>query len=130
MRRFSSTSSFRGTQRASFSSLRSSHWDHFKAASSFVSSHHSVFDTKSVRGISFVTPVENEVDRRRDAAALGGGEKRIQAQHAKGKLTSLERIALLLDEGSFVEECLFMESRSEGEKVGVPMLFKHLTIFC
>jgi acetyl-CoA carboxylase carboxyltransferase component len=34
---------------------------------------------------------------------LGGGEKRVQQQHAKGKLTARERIALFLDEGSFVE---------------------------
>ena len=38
---------------------------------------------------------------RRAAAAMGGGQKRIDAQHQKGKLTARERIALLLDEGSF-----------------------------
>jgi len=36
----------------------------------------------------------------RDQSKLGGGEKRIEAQHAKGKLTARERIAALLDEGS------------------------------
>ena len=36
-------------------------------------------------------------------ALLGGGEKRIEAQHKKGKLTARERIHLLLDEGSFEE---------------------------
>jgi len=61
--------------------------------------------------------VELEVKKRREAAGLGGGTKRIQAQHAKGKLTAFERIALLVDEGSFIEECVFMESRSEGEKI-------------
>jgi len=34
-------------------------------------------------------------------AKLGGGEKRIEAQHKKGKLTARERIELLLDEGTF-----------------------------
>ena len=34
---------------------------------------------------------------------VGGGEKRIEAQHAKGKLTARERIHFLLDEGSFQE---------------------------
>lgn len=38
---------------------------------------------------------------RRAAARLGGGEKRIDAQHAKGKLTARERLDLLLDAGSF-----------------------------
>ena len=32
---------------------------------------------------------------------MGGGEKRIEAQHARGKLTARERIELLLDKGSF-----------------------------
>ena len=40
---------------------------------------------------------------------LGGGEKRIQNQHAKGKLTARERINLLLDEGSFREFDTFVE---------------------
>ncbi|MCH2101446.1 MAG: acyl-CoA carboxylase subunit beta [Planctomycetes bacterium] len=39
----------------------------------------------------------------REAARLGGGEKRIEAQHAKGKLTARERVDLLLDQGSFEE---------------------------
>src|SRR3546814_17192380 len=44
-----------------------------------------------------------EMERRRAAAALGGGQKRIDAQHAKGKLTARERLDVLLDEGSFEE---------------------------
>jgi propionyl-CoA carboxylase beta chain len=44
-----------------------------------------------------------ELERRRAAARLGGGEKRIAAQHAKGKLTARERLEVLLDEGSFEE---------------------------
>ncbi len=39
----------------------------------------------------------------RDEARLGGGAKRIEQQHARGKLTARERVALLLDEGSFAE---------------------------
>ena len=41
-----------------------------------------------------------EMERRRAAAALGGGQKRIDAQHSKGKLTARERLDVLLDEGS------------------------------
>lgn len=48
---------------------------------------------------------------RRAAAKLGGGEKRIEAQHAKGKLTARERLALLLDEGSFEEYDMFEQHR-------------------
>ena len=43
--------------------------------------------------------IEKLVERRAQAK-LGGGAKRIDAQHAKGKLTARERLALLLDEGS------------------------------
>ena len=45
-----------------------------------------------------------EMERRREAASMGGGQKRIDAQHAKGKLTARERLDVLLDEGSFVEQ--------------------------
>ena len=44
-----------------------------------------------------------EMERRREAARMGGGQKRIDAQHAKGKLTARERLDVLLDEGSFEE---------------------------
>jgi len=50
-------------------------------------------------------------DRRADARA-GGGAKRIEAQHAKGKLTARERIDLLLDEGSFEEFDMFVSHRA------------------
>ena len=52
-----------------------------------------------------------EMEKRRDAAKLGGGEKRIEAQHARGKLTARERIDLLLDTGSFEEWDMFVEHR-------------------
>ena len=50
-----------------------------------------------------------ELERRRAAARMGGGEKRIAAQHAKGKLTARERLAVLLDEGSFEELDMYVE---------------------
>ncbi len=48
---------------------------------------------------------------RRASARLGGGQKRIDAQHEKGKLTARERLALLLDEGSFEEYDMFVQHR-------------------
>ncbi len=48
---------------------------------------------------------------RRAKAKLGGGEKRIAAQHEKGKFTARERIAMLLDEGSFEEFDMFVQHR-------------------
>lgn len=47
----------------------------------------------------------------RDQMKLGGGEKRIEAQHAKGKKTARERVAELLDEGTFQEIDSFMKNR-------------------
>ena len=55
----------------------------------------------------------NELERKNQEALLGGGEKRIQQQHAKGKLTARERILLLLDEGSFEEMGKFVMHRSK-----------------
>ncbi len=52
-----------------------------------------------------------ELERRRAEARAGGGERRREAQHARGKLTARERIALLLDEGSFEEYDMFVEHR-------------------
>jgi propionyl-CoA carboxylase beta chain len=59
-----------------------------------------------------VQHVLDELERRRDEARMGGGEKRIAAQHAKGKLTARERIEVLLDEGSFEEYDMFVTHRS------------------
>ncbi len=50
-----------------------------------------------------------ELEKRREAARLGGGEKRIAAQHAKGRLTARERLSVLLDPGSFEEYDMFVE---------------------
>ncbi len=51
------------------------------------------------------------LEAKRAAARQGGGEKRIAAQHAKGKLTARERLEVLLDEGSFEEWDMFVEHR-------------------
>ena len=52
------------------------------------------------------------LEEKRAAARAGGGERRIEAQHAKGKLTARERLELLLDPGSFEEYDMFVEHRS------------------
>ena len=52
-----------------------------------------------------------QLEAKRALARLGGGEKRIAAQHAKGKLTARERLEILLDEGSFEEWDMFVEHR-------------------
>ncbi|MEZ5012464.1 MAG: carboxyl transferase domain-containing protein [Bacteroidales bacterium] len=56
----------------------------------------------------------------REKARLGGGEKRIEAQHKKGKLTARERIEILLDEGSFEEYDMFVTHRTEDFGLGEP----------
>jgi propionyl-CoA carboxylase beta chain len=53
----------------------------------------------------------HQLEEKRAAARLGGGEKRIAAQHAKGKLTARERLEILLDEGTFEEWDMFVEHR-------------------
>lgn len=53
-----------------------------------------------------------ELLEKRELAKLGGGQKRIDSQHARGKLTARERIELLLDEGSFAEFDMFVTHRS------------------
>ncbi|AGE22944.1 propionyl-CoA carboxylase [Geobacillus sp. GHH01] len=64
----------------------------------------------------------NELYDRRREIELGGGDEKIEQQHAKGKLTARERIDLLLDEGTFVELNPFIEHRCTdfglGEKKG------------
>ena len=65
----------------------------------------------------------DKLQERRDSAQLGGGRKRIDAQHGRGKLTARERIELLLDHGSFEEFDMFVQHRctdfgmDEGEKI-------------
>ncbi|MBM3554849.1 MAG: acyl-CoA carboxylase subunit beta [Alphaproteobacteria bacterium] len=53
-----------------------------------------------------------QLEDKRAGAWAGGGPKRIEAQHAKGKLSARERIQLLLDEDSFEEYDMFVEHRS------------------
>src|ERR1700676_4761166 len=53
-----------------------------------------------------------QLDEKRAAARAGGGAKRVEAQHKKGKLTARERLEVLLDEGSFEEWDMFVEHRS------------------
>ena len=52
-----------------------------------------------------------ELIEKREQARIGGGERRIESQHKKGKLTARERIELLLDEGSFEEYDMFVTHR-------------------
>src|SRR4051812_49439207 len=52
---------------------------------------------------SLLRPVVDDRAERRERARLGGGEERIAKQHDGGKLTARERIALLIDEGTFCE---------------------------
>lgn len=55
--------------------------------------------------------VVKELEKRRDQARHGGGQKRIDGQHEKGKLTARERIEVLLDPDSFEEYDMFVEHR-------------------
>ncbi|MEO5601078.1 MAG: acyl-CoA carboxylase subunit beta [Cyclobacteriaceae bacterium] len=55
----------------------------------------------------------NELERKNNEALLGGGQKRIEQQHAKGKLTARERLHLLMDEGTFEELGKFVMHRSK-----------------
>ncbi|MBO9419544.1 MULTISPECIES: acyl-CoA carboxylase subunit beta [Stappiaceae] len=52
-----------------------------------------------------------ELEQRRETAKMGGGQRRIDSQHSKGKLTARERIEILLDEGSFEEFDMFKQHR-------------------
>ena len=53
----------------------------------------------------------DQLEQKREAARLGGGQRRIDAQHGKGKLTARERIEVLLDAGTFEEWDMFVEHR-------------------
>jgi propionyl-CoA carboxylase beta chain len=64
---------------------------------------------EAARGrVALATTIE-ELEKRRETARLGGGEKRIAAQHGKGRLTARERLSVLLDSGSFEEYDMFVE---------------------
>ncbi|XP_063426673.1 propionyl-CoA carboxylase beta chain, mitochondrial-like [Mytilus trossulus] len=53
--------------------------------------------------------VKNKIDSTKEKALLGGGLKRIEKQHLKGKLTARERVKLLMDAGSFIEYDMYLE---------------------
>src|SRR3984957_10204223 len=59
-----------------------------------------------------------KLEEKRASARLGGGLKRIEAQHKKGKLTARERLEILLDPGSFEEWDMFVEHRSHDFGIG------------
>uniref|UniRef100_A0A914XYA9 Propionyl-CoA carboxylase beta chain, mitochondrial n=1 Tax=Panagrolaimus superbus TaxID=310955 RepID=A0A914XYA9_9BILA len=59
--------------------------------------------------IAHTVNVQHRIEDSRSRALLGGGQKRIDAQHNRGKLTARERINLLLDPGTFKEYDMFME---------------------
>jgi len=50
-----------------------------------------------------------QLEAKREGARMGGGQRRIEAQHGKGKLTARERVEVLLDEGSFEELDMYVE---------------------
>jgi propionyl-CoA carboxylase beta chain len=53
-----------------------------------------------------------QLDEKRAGARAGGGPRRVEAQHARGKLTARERLELLLDDDSFEEYDMFVEHRT------------------
>src|SRR6202521_6431670 len=55
--------------------------------------------------------IVEKLEARRDGARIGGGVRRIEAQHQRGKLTARERVELLMDKGSFEEFDMFVEHR-------------------
>ena len=63
-------------------------------------------------------PIESELERRMSAARAGGGQARIERQHAAGKLTARERLELLLDPGSFVEIDALVTHRCQDFGIG------------
>src|SRR3954465_7887393 len=72
---------------------------------------------------AFMKDMLERLDHRRAQARLGGGVKRIEAQHARGKLAAREGLELLLDHGSFEEFDMFVEHRSNDfgmDRVKIP----------
>jgi propionyl-CoA carboxylase beta chain len=56
--------------------------------------------------------IVEKLEARREGARIGGGVRRIEAQHQRGKLTARERLELLMDKGSFEEFDMFVEHRA------------------
>ncbi|MBK6909920.1 MAG: acyl-CoA carboxylase subunit beta [bacterium] len=67
--------------------------------------------------------VTEELKRRRTLSTLGGGEKRIEAQHKKGKMTARERLDILLDPGSFHEIDALVTHRSQQFGLGEQIVY-------
>ena len=83
--------------------------------------------TDSVEVIETDWPIHDnlaKLQRMRDEARGGGGQKRITEQHARGKLTARERVDLLLDEGSFEEFDVLKAGRGGhlGEKKNISVM--------
>src|ERR1700733_3609702 len=66
----------------------------------------------------------DKLEERRDSARAGGGTRRVEAQHKRGKLTARERVELLMDKNSFEELDMFVEHRSS-----VFVFAKDFTVF-
>ena len=66
---------------------------------------------RQAEGGSNMREILEQLESRRAAARLGGGAKRIDTQHSKGKLTARERVDVLLDEGSFEEYDMYVTHR-------------------
>lgn len=65
-----------------------------------------------------MTDIIQQLADRRAGARLGGGQRRIDAQHSKGKLTARERLEVLLDEGSFEEYDMFVTHKCQDFGMG------------
>ena len=65
-----------------------------------------------------MTNIIKELEKQRKQAKEGGGKKRIDAQHARGKLTARERIDILLDENTFEEYDMYVEHRTNDFGMG------------
>ena len=61
-----------------------------------------------------MSQVIKQLEEKRAASLLGGGQRRIDVQHSRGKLTARERIDLLLDEDSFEEFDMFVTHRTKS----------------
>jgi len=68
---------------------------------------HQRWMSSTVQGAEHTIRVQNRIKDTRANALLGGGQKRIDAQHKKGKLTARERIEVLCDPGTFLEYDMF-----------------------
>lgn len=65
--------------------------------------------TRAISGSANTLEVRKKINETREKIEVGGGVKRIEAQHKRGKLTARERIELLADPDTFVEFDAFME---------------------